>query len=368
MQLAIEEANRILASEELLLSPYFWERDAIPAKGDGYAQTVINQKVAEETDIMVVVMHNRVGTATPNATSGTIEEFNLAHEINESKSRSIEICIYFSVAPISPLIDLDQLKLVQEFRDRVHELGYLSRHYDNVSDLSRSLIGHLVDKARKFGSPKLSKALTKPSSNISLPEEIDESIDEELGFLDYEEIISKEITSATGSLEEIGGLIGRFGEYTARYTKKLEDALALTSAGATVDRKALIDSYADELSRQNESLEPLVSSIESTMPAGASAALSMLQEWPLDSEEARGAVSNFSDILDATISQSDGLIEPISTMTITLEGWPGLTKKLKISRRRAVEIHRRLHNALERSRQTMAEASGVARRRLSEFN
>jgi hypothetical protein len=367
VQSAIEEANRILAPEGAVLQSFFWEKDVVPTKGSKYAQEAINSKILDETDILIVLMHSRVGTATPSAVSGTIEEFEVAHRINESDSRRIEICIYFSVSPISPLSDLDQLRAVQNFRSRVHGLGYLSRDYDSVSDFGVSLISHVVEKARSFIT-SYSGAERENGSSVSdgIQAVTDCEDEESFGFLDYEDIASKNIGQSGKSLEAIAEASKSLGEITVKYTKKLDNVNALVARGATVDRKALIDEFSDELSAHNAKLEPLVSEMEAAFSTGASASLSMLQEWPLETPEARASVREFADVIGQTLLQMDDAIEPIAKMAVTLESWPGLTKKLKTSRRRAVAIHSRLYSVMRRNQQVLEEARNIALRRLED--
>ena len=56
-----------------------WEKDIFPGVAD-YGQQVISQQVEGVFDLFIGIMKNRFGTPTPQAGSGTEEEFNIAYE------------------------------------------------------------------------------------------------------------------------------------------------------------------------------------------------------------------------------------------------------------------------------------------------
>ncbi len=76
----VEELNRTVASEKnVVLEVVRSENDAFPGYGQD-AQALINAQIAEMAKyaLFVGIMWNSVGTPTPRATSGTIEEFERA--------------------------------------------------------------------------------------------------------------------------------------------------------------------------------------------------------------------------------------------------------------------------------------------------
>src|SRR5688500_1316029 len=78
----IAELNRTVAPEkDVVLQVVSWEYDTFPGYGTD-AQSVINAQIAEmkKYSLFVGIMWSRVGTPTPRAESGTIEEFERAVE------------------------------------------------------------------------------------------------------------------------------------------------------------------------------------------------------------------------------------------------------------------------------------------------
>ena len=76
----------------LVLEPIRWESHAYPASGD-YPQGLINQQIVDDADIVVGVFWHRLGTPTPKADSGTLEE------IERLRSRDKQVLLYFSLIP-----------------------------------------------------------------------------------------------------------------------------------------------------------------------------------------------------------------------------------------------------------------------------
>lgn len=97
-----------------------WENIS-PSIGS-YAQQVINQEI-NDYDIFLGIFGLRFGTPTPNAGSGTEEEFDIAikkYEQTEIK----DICMFFKQDGfVVGDIDVQQLAEVQKFKNKISELG-----------------------------------------------------------------------------------------------------------------------------------------------------------------------------------------------------------------------------------------------------
>src|SRR6266404_6414913 len=59
-----------------------------------YPQDVINQQVGDDFDVFIGILWSRIGTKTPKAESGTLEEFERAYQRHLSEPASIELLIY----------------------------------------------------------------------------------------------------------------------------------------------------------------------------------------------------------------------------------------------------------------------------------
>lgn len=122
----IAELNRTVAPEkDVVLQVVSWEKDTFPGYGTD-AQSVINAQIAEmkKYSLFVGIMWNRVGTPTPRAESGTIEEFERAVEAHCLNGQP-EIWFYFRKSPSILDTDekLEQRRKVVAFTKRVEANG-----------------------------------------------------------------------------------------------------------------------------------------------------------------------------------------------------------------------------------------------------
>src|SRR5689334_12054023 len=77
-----------------------WDLDVTPGVGND-PQEVINARMPTY-DIFLSVMWTKVGTPTPRAESGTIEEFDRACGRFKETPDTIQILVFFSQVPIDP--------------------------------------------------------------------------------------------------------------------------------------------------------------------------------------------------------------------------------------------------------------------------
>jgi hypothetical protein len=122
----IDELNRTIASARgLVLQVVSWENNAFPGYGMD-AQARLNAQIAEmaKYSLFVGIMWNRLGTPTPRAESGTVEEFERAVAAFAQCGQST-IWFYFREAPAKLDTDeeLEQRKKVLAFKKRVQANG-----------------------------------------------------------------------------------------------------------------------------------------------------------------------------------------------------------------------------------------------------
>ena len=101
----------------VVLVPVMWETHSTPEMGDR-PQAIINKQIVASCDFLVGAFWTRIGTHTGVAESGTVEE------INEIKSASKPILIYFSSAPVVPdSVDPEQYKRLTDFKKQCQSGG-----------------------------------------------------------------------------------------------------------------------------------------------------------------------------------------------------------------------------------------------------
>ena len=130
----ILELNQIWSKKlNLRLELNRWETNTYSSFGKD-PQDVINRQIGNEFDIFIGILWGRVGTPTPRAVSGTLEEFERAYERYKNDPNSIEIMFYFKDHPIPPSkIKPEQLQKLQEFKSNLGEKGGLYFPFEDIA-------------------------------------------------------------------------------------------------------------------------------------------------------------------------------------------------------------------------------------------
>ena len=222
LETVIDELNDSLSkvfnvSFDLLM----WEKDVRPSFGTD-PQSVINQQIGDNYDVYIGILWGRFGTPTPRGFSGTEEEFERAYKRLDDENPP-EIMFYFKDAPIAPSkIDVDQLKLVQEFKKTISSRGGIYSPFENDESFQSSLRTHLIAIAQKFSAPQnYSKNVDKGTDDKSdfIESDID---DEDLGYLDYIEMYETRMHDFNATMTTITEATERIGEQFSLRTKEVE--------------------------------------------------------------------------------------------------------------------------------------------------
>ncbi len=117
----VDEINSTVVLNQDLRLEVVSSKNTYPGYGsDG--QAILNQQIGnmEEYDLVVFIMFNRIGTKTPRAESGTVEEFDRAVKAQKNKSQ-LKIWLYFrdAAANLNTEEDLEQKKEVLAFKKEV---------------------------------------------------------------------------------------------------------------------------------------------------------------------------------------------------------------------------------------------------------
>jgi len=142
----------------LMLQPVKWETHSRPEMGQS-PQEIINRDLLDEADIVIGIFGTRIGTATKEFISGSVEE------IKRQVAAGKLAMLYFSRVPVDPnSIDLNQLMALNAFKEECRT-GGLYAEFDSVDNL-RSLFGHHL--TLELNKPKY-VWLQKPAEGRSAP-------------------------------------------------------------------------------------------------------------------------------------------------------------------------------------------------------
>jgi len=148
-------------SRELLLQPVRWETHGSPQMG-AHPQEILNEHLLLDADIVVGIFGTRIGTATPEFVSGSVEE------IKKHVAAGKLAMLYFSHVPVDPnAIDRKQWELLQNFKDECKS-GGLYAEYDSHERLRNNFSHHLAIELNKAKY----KWITRPERpiGVSVPE------------------------------------------------------------------------------------------------------------------------------------------------------------------------------------------------------
>lgn len=173
----VEEINRTVASALGVVLEVISSKNAFPGYGkDG--QAILNDQIGDmkEYELFIGIMWNRIGTPTPRAKSGTVEEFTRAVRALTRRKR-LEVWFYFrqAAAHLTTKEELKQKEEVLDFRAKFRTNG-LFRDYKGPAEFRDQLREHLTiwlnQRQGKESKPRITRTKqdTVPARTKTKPE------------------------------------------------------------------------------------------------------------------------------------------------------------------------------------------------------
>jgi hypothetical protein len=140
----LQEWNAIHSEDRaLVLLPIGWDTHSTPELGDR-PQAIINNQILADCDLLVAIFWTRIGTATGNAVSGTVEEID--EHVNVGKPAML----YFSSAPVRPdSVVEEQYRALKAFKQRCLDRG-LVETYESVGEFRDKFFRQLSQKIIRY--------------------------------------------------------------------------------------------------------------------------------------------------------------------------------------------------------------------------
>ncbi|WP_298870588.1 DUF4062 domain-containing protein [uncultured Microbacterium sp.] len=142
-------------NKKVVLVPWRWETSSVPVLG-GHPQALINGQGVDDSDVVFAMFGGRLGSPTPEAISGTVEEIDRALELGKP------VHLYFSNGPLPRDVDPAQLAALNDFKRSMQERGILGE-FSNSEQLNHEVwkaIEHDLQSLKLEDAPA---APTKPS-------------------------------------------------------------------------------------------------------------------------------------------------------------------------------------------------------------
>lgn len=164
---AVREINSAFEKFGTHVTLLSWENSVRPGIGD-YPQQVINAQIGDDYNVFVGVFWSRLGTPTPVAASGTLEEFWRAYNRKAAGER-VEVWLYFKTTPLPYDHDQNQFRSLRDFRDQLPEEGVLYREFNNTEQLCSLFRIHLnTTLLESFAKGQVGRQATTPANSSTV--------------------------------------------------------------------------------------------------------------------------------------------------------------------------------------------------------
>ena len=238
------------ANERAILHPVMWESSSVPTLGD-HPQHLLNKTIIDRSDLLVAILWCRLGTPTPTASSGTVEEIR---EFIKKKGPG-RVMLYSCTRDIPHDTDPAELAKVQEFTAKMKQQG-LIQEYKSVEEFELDLYRHIGIKVEEFLTgqlppPKPAEDSTKesaPSKTLHVDARLQQPMDLGTTLAD----ISRGFSSRMDEFDAIDGATdNKFFELGAHVYSSvamcLDKFLTFSAAGMSEENRAVIERISSRL-------------------------------------------------------------------------------------------------------------------------
>jgi hypothetical protein len=311
-----------------------WKTNVRPAFSAD-PQEIINSQIGNDYDVFIGIFWGRLGTETPRAKSGTIEEFERAFERNKVAAGSPEIMLYFKDAAIPPSkIDTEQLKNVLDFKNSISDRGGLYSVFEDQTGFESSLRAHLSAVAQNYVSKNISSnGLKGPVKEVLVMDEVSDAEMEEddYGYIDYFEIYEARQNEMISALEHIDKATVRIGEQLSQRTDEMNGEVNKNSK----DARRLIKRAADDMNGYSDALKiqlPIISAASSSGFDALSNALALHSDFSENNEDLEAVRIGLVNVIKGIGGATNG----VSGMREAANMLPRISKEINKARRSVV--------------------------------
>ena len=335
----ISELNHSFSNKKnIILELIKWETHSAPGISKDGPQDIINKDIGSDYDIFIGLLWTKFGMPTETAGSGTEEEFTIAYEKFLEDSNSIQILFYFRTSSPTSLSDIDpqQLAKVQEFKNSLGKMGTLYWEYGTTEEFHRFLrihipkrINQLIDQASESSGSVEQQVMENQDEKIA------ESQEDELGLVDYQEIIEDSLANSTKGIEGIGDSLAWLAEEIEKKTEEAkrfpgEQLLSRRTSRDFFRRAAkIINDFADRI---DPDINIFISNFEEGIDAISKLINIQKNDFsPADQEDldlALDGLKEMDEVIIDMISSVNGLREVVHSL-------PRMERELNRARRNA---------------------------------
>lgn len=338
-----------------------WETSVRPAFSSD-PQAAINEQIGEDYDVFIGIFWGRLGTPTPRASSGSIEEFERAHKRFVATGGAPEILLYFKDAPIAPSkIDVKQLENVQIFKGALGAKGGLYFPFDDLSSFESSLRSHLAAIAQKFSANRRDGVIRPIGAAAPAMEAALVSDEDDFGYMDYMEIYASRQAEMTAAMSVVNEAMMRVGEQVSLRGKEM----AQTSTTDAKNARRMIKRTADDLNSFSETVSkelPGMSQAREKAFGALSKALVLRGDFPSHNHELLELRTTLATLLDSAAEAKDS----VSGMRGSAESLPRVSKEINQAKREMVRQLDAFISEIDSVRSTVTNIVGAIDRMVND--
>ena len=334
----ISELNQAFyTGKNITLELVKWETHSAPGISKDGPQDVINKDIGSDYDIFIGLLWTKFGMPTETAGSGTEEEFTIAYDKFLEDSNSIQILFYFRTSAPKSLSDIDpeQLAQVRRFKDSLGKMGTFFWEYGTVEELHRLLRIHIPKRINQL-IDQVSESSGSVEQQVAESQDVFTSkgeIADELGLVDYQEIIEDSFANSTKGIEGIGDSLAWLAEEIEKKSEEGEkfsnEQLVSKKASRDFFRRTakIINDFADRI-------DPDINIFISNFEEGADAISKLINiqknDFPSDDQEdfnlAFNGLKEMDEEIINTVSSMNGLRKVVHSL-------PRMERELNRARR-----------------------------------
>jgi len=137
------------SNDYAILHPTMWESAAVPTMG-AHPQHLLNERLIRKSDLLVAILWSKLGTPTPTASSGTVEEIREFIRL-KGPQRAM---LYFCRRDLPYDTDPAEMVKLRDFKAQMRTQG-IYHEYTTQEEFERDLYQHLGIKVDEFVTGKL---------------------------------------------------------------------------------------------------------------------------------------------------------------------------------------------------------------------
>nr|WP_315190052.1 DUF4062 domain-containing protein [uncultured Flavobacterium sp.] len=312
-----------------------WETNSAPAISNNEVQSIINKDIPTY-DLFIGLLWMRFGTPTIEFGSGTEEEFNIAYKKFKENNNSLQILLYFKNASPKNLNDIDpeQLGKIQNFKSSLGEKNVLYWDFNSNEELSRFLRLHIPTRIENLKSKNNHSTTVKEIHTVVETIEVQE-VEEELGVLDYQELIEEYFTISTQSLTRISEATVWIGKEMDRKTSEINTLVAKNKnqpISFKVQRN-IFGRTAESMNNFANRIEPEIPIYMKNFEKGIDSFSKLIMIYKSYFDDKKDDIIAASDSLDYLTVQIELSLNNLREFLTSIEQLPKMSKEINNAKR-----------------------------------